>query len=70
MNYSDFDSIRWRATTRKQGSANSSDSHAYITAESRETPITKEVRGEGARDIAEALDRAAAHHEPVVICVP
>ncbi|WP_162877955.1 hypothetical protein [Trinickia diaoshuihuensis] len=42
----------------KQGA---SDSYVYLIAKGREIAITKEVRGEGARDIAEALDSAAAH---------
>ncbi|WCM23176.1 hypothetical protein NDK50_35075 [Paraburkholderia bryophila] len=62
MNYSDFDSIGWRSTIRKanRGPFSSTDSYVYITSKGRDIAITKEVRGEGARDIAEALDSAAA----------
>lgn len=61
MNYKDVDSFGWRSTIRKRGSFSASDSYVYIIAKGREIAITKEVRGEGARDIAEALDGAAAH---------
>lgn len=63
LNYNDLDSFGWKSTIRKanRGPFSATDSYAYITTKGREIAITKEVRGEGARDIAEALDRAAAH---------
>lgn len=64
MNYNDIDSFGWKSTIRKanRGPFTATDSYAYIVTKGREIPITKEVKGEGARDIAEALDSAAAHH--------
>lgn len=64
MTYADIDSFGWTSTTRKanRGPLSTTDSYAYITTKGREVAVTKEVKGEGARDIAEALDRAAAHH--------
>ena len=60
MNYDDIDSIGWNLRTRN-GQRKVNDSYVYITSKSREIVITKEIKGEGARDIAEALDKAAAH---------
>ena len=64
MNYNDLDSFGWKSTIRKanRGPFTATDSYAYIMTKEREIAITKEVKGEGARDIAEALDQAAAHH--------
>jgi hypothetical protein len=63
MSYSDIDSFGWKSTTRRanRSSLSTTDSFVYITTKGREIAITKEVKGEGARDIAEALDKAAAH---------
>jgi hypothetical protein len=64
MNYNDFTDIGWRSTIRKanRGPLSTTDSYVYITSKGREIAVTKEVKGEGARDIANALDSAAAHH--------
>ncbi|WP_176058695.1 hypothetical protein [Paraburkholderia sp. BCC1876] len=60
MNYDDIDSFGWNRRTRT-GQRKVNDSYVYITSEGREIVITKEINGEGGRDIAEALDKAAAH---------
>ncbi|PLZ00780.1 hypothetical protein CY652_19140 [Burkholderia sp. WAC0059] len=64
MNYDDFTDIGWKSTVRKanRGPLTATDSYVYIMAKGREIAVTKEVKGEGARDIAEALDKAATHH--------
>lgn len=61
MKYDDIDSFGWNLRTRT-GQLKVNDSYVYITSRGREIVITKEIKGEGARDIAEALDKAAAHH--------
>jgi len=61
MKYDDIDSFGWNLRTRT-GQRKVNDSYVYITSRGREIVITKEIKGECARDIAEALDKAAAHH--------
>jgi hypothetical protein len=63
MTYNDIESFGWKSTTRRANRSplSTTDSYAYITTKGREIAVTKEIKGEGARDIAEALDRAAAH---------
>ena len=63
MNYNDIESFGWKSTTRRANRSplSTTDSYAYITTKGREVVVTKEIKGEGARDLAEALDRAAAH---------
>ncbi|WP_234775347.1 hypothetical protein [Paraburkholderia tropica] len=60
MSYDDIESFGWKFVTRT-GQRKANDSYVYITAKGREIVVTKEINGEGARDIAEALDKAAAH---------
>jgi hypothetical protein len=60
MTYDDIESFGWKLVTRT-GQRKVNDSYVYITAKGREIVITKEINGEGGRDIAEALDKAAAH---------
>jgi hypothetical protein len=64
MNYSDFNDIGWKSTIRKanRGPFSATDSYVYIEAKGRQIAVTKEMKGEGARDVAEALDKAATHH--------
>lgn len=64
MNYSDFNDIGWKSTIRKanRGPFSTTDSYVYIEAKGREIAVTKEIKGEGARDIAEALDKAATNY--------
>ncbi|AXK66453.1 hypothetical protein CN645_25805 [Burkholderia sp. IDO3] len=63
MNYSDFNEIGWKGTIRKanRGPFSTTDSYVYIEAKGREIAVTKEIKGEGARDIAEALEQAAVN---------
>jgi hypothetical protein len=60
MNYNDFDSTGRRTITRKanRGLLGTTDSYVYIEAKGREIAVTKEINGEGAREIAAALERA------------
>lgn len=60
MTYDDIDSFGWNRRART-GQRKMNDSYVYVTSKGREIAITKEIVGEGARDIAEALDKAAAH---------
>ncbi|WP_321890712.1 hypothetical protein [Paraburkholderia tropica] len=58
MTYDDIDTFGWRLVART-GQREVNDSYVYITAKGREIAITKEINGEGARDIAKALEEAA-----------
>ncbi|TDQ75485.1 hypothetical protein [Paraburkholderia silvatlantica] len=58
MTYDDIDSFGWNRRART-GQRKVNDSYVYIMAKGREIAITKEIKGEGARDIAEALEQAA-----------
>ncbi len=61
MTYNDIESFGWNRRTRT-GQRKVNDSYAYVTTKGQEIAVTKEIKGEGAREIAEALDKAAAHH--------
>lgn len=61
MNYDDFTEIGWRSMIRKANGAlcSATDSYANAMNKRRKIPVTKEVKGEGALDVADALERAA-----------